>query len=72
MESDFSYRLMEMAARTMDDEQFAAAFSPEGLAPTATWSTEDDWIGSNGSLKRVTEVSKGGVGRSVSAGILQP
>lgn len=34
--------------------------------------TEDDWIGSNGILKRVTEVSKGGVGRSVSAGILQP
>ena len=33
---------------------------------------EDDWIGSNGILKRVTEVSKGGVGRSVSAGILQP
>jgi hypothetical protein len=34
--------------------------------------TDDDWIGSNGILKRVTEVSKGGVGRSVSAGILQP
>lgn len=33
--------------------------------------TEDDWIGTNGILKRVTEVSKGGVGRSVSAGILQ-
>ncbi len=33
---------------------------------------EDDWIASNGILKRVTEVSKGGVGRSVSAGILQP
>ena len=33
--------------------------------------TEDDWIGQNGVLKRVTEVSKGGVGRSVSAGILQ-
>jgi len=34
--------------------------------------TEDDWIGSNGILKRVSEVSKGGVGRSVSAGITQP
>ena len=33
---------------------------------------EDDWIGQNGILKRVTEVSKGGVGRSVSAGVLQP
>lgn len=34
--------------------------------------TEDDWIAANGVLKRVSEVSKGGVGRSVSAGILQP
>lgn len=34
--------------------------------------TDDDWIGSKGMLKRVTEVSKGGVGRSVSAGVLQP
>jgi hypothetical protein len=34
--------------------------------------TEDDWVGQNGILKRVAEVSKGGVGRSVSAGILQP
>lgn len=34
--------------------------------------TEDDWIGQNGILKRITEVAKGGVGRSVSAGILQP
>jgi hypothetical protein len=33
--------------------------------------TDDDWIGQNGILKRVTEVSKGGVGRSVSAGVLQ-
>ena len=32
---------------------------------------EDDWIGQNGVLRRVTEVSKGGVGRSVS-GVLQP
>jgi hypothetical protein len=41
---DFSERLMEFAARTMDDEQFAAAFSPEGLARTASWQTEDDWV----------------------------
>src|SRR5687768_18349253 len=34
--------------------------------------TEEDWIGEDGILKRITEVSKGGVGRSVSAGILQP
>ena len=33
---------------------------------------EDDWIGQNGILRRVTDVSKGGVGRSVSAGVLQP
>jgi hypothetical protein len=34
--------------------------------------TGDDWIGSNGVLKRISEVSKGGIGRSVSAGVLQP
>jgi hypothetical protein len=33
--------------------------------------TEDDWIGQNGVLKRVSEVSKGGVGSTVSAGVLQ-
>ncbi len=33
---------------------------------------EDDWIGSNGVLKRISDVSKGGIGRSVSAGVLQP
>ena len=33
--------------------------------------TDDDWIGSNGILKRYSDVAKGGVGRSVSAG-LQP
>ena len=33
---------------------------------------DDDWVAENGILKRVTDVSKGGVGRSVSAGILQP
>jgi hypothetical protein len=32
---------------------------------------DDDWIGSNGILKRYSDVAKGGVGRSVSAG-LQP
>ncbi|HKR10565.1 MAG TPA: hypothetical protein VJT15_00810 [Pyrinomonadaceae bacterium] len=34
--------------------------------------TEDDWIGSNGVLKRISEVSKGSIGRTVSAGVLQP
>ena len=43
-QQDYSRRLMEMAARTMDDDAFAAMFSPEGLAPTAAWQTEDDWL----------------------------
>jgi hypothetical protein len=34
--------------------------------------TEDDWIGHDGMLVRVSDVSSGGVGRSVSAGALQP
>ena len=33
---------------------------------------EDDWIGHDGVLLRVSEVTSGGVGRSVSAGALQP
>ena len=33
---------------------------------------DDDWIGSNGILRRYSDAAKGGVGRSVSAGILQP
>jgi hypothetical protein len=41
---EYTRRLMEMAARTMDDEQFASAFSPDGLARTRQWQTEDDWI----------------------------
>lgn len=32
---------------------------------------DDDWIGENGVLKRWSDVAKGGVGRSVSAGALQ-
>lgn len=33
---------------------------------------DDDWIGHDGMLVRVTDVTSGGVGRSVSAGALQP
>ena len=42
--SEFADRLMEYAAKTMDDEQFAAMFSPEGLARQATWECEDGWM----------------------------
>jgi len=34
--------------------------------------TPDDWIGHEGMLVRVSDVTSGGVGRSVSAGVLQP
>ena len=33
---------------------------------------EDDWIGRDGMVTKLSEVAKGGVGRSVSAGALQP
>lgn len=33
---------------------------------------EDDWVGTDGMLKRIANVAKGSVGRSVSAGALQP
>lgn len=44
MRDEIANRLMEHMARTLNDEQFAAAFSPEGLARTTSWSTEDDWV----------------------------
>ena len=34
--------------------------------------TEDDWIILNGMVVKHSDIAKGGVGRSVSAGILQP
>jgi type II secretory pathway pseudopilin PulG len=34
--------------------------------------TDDDWIGRDGVVMKLSEVAKGGVGRSVSAGALQP
>ena len=34
--------------------------------------TDDDWIGRDGVIMKLSEAAKGGVGRSVSAGALQP
>jgi hypothetical protein len=34
--------------------------------------TDDDWIGRDGMITKLSEVAKGSVGRSVSAGALQP
>lgn len=34
--------------------------------------TEDDWVGRDGMIMKISNVAKGGVGRSVSAGALQP
>jgi hypothetical protein len=34
--------------------------------------TEDDWLGRDGVIVKISEVAKGSVGRSVSAGALQP
>ena len=34
--------------------------------------TEDDWVGRDGMIMNVSNVAKGGIGRSVSAGALQP
>ena len=34
--------------------------------------TEDDWVGSNGMIMKLSDVAKGVVGRSMSAGALQP
>lgn len=42
--TDITDRFMQRMAASLDDEGFAALFSPEGLAPTCDWVTEDDWI----------------------------
>jgi type II secretory pathway pseudopilin PulG len=34
--------------------------------------TDDDWIGHDGVIQRWSEIAKGGVGRSVSSGVLKP
>jgi len=34
--------------------------------------TDDDWVGRDGMIMKVSNVAKGGIGRSVSAGALQP
>ncbi len=34
--------------------------------------TDDDWVGRHGVIKKLADAAKGGVGRSVSAGVLQP
>lgn len=34
--------------------------------------TEDDWVGRDGMINKISNVAKGGVGHSVSAGALQP
>jgi hypothetical protein len=34
--------------------------------------TDDDWVGSDGMIKKFSDTAKGGVGRSLSAGALQP
>lgn len=56
--------------------------TPEGLAFTTyvlrlpgedkVLGTEDDWVGTDGMLRRISNVAKGSVGSSVSAGALQP
>lgn len=37
-------RIFERIASSMDDEAFIAVFSPDGLASTAQWHAEDDWL----------------------------
>ena len=56
--------------------------TPAGLAFTSyvmrfpgedkIFGNDDDWIGRDGVIMKLSDVAKGGVGRSVSAGVLQP
>ena len=75
-------RLRGAVLRNASISQDADDMPPGGLAFTSyelrlpgedkILGTDDDWIGSNGILKRYSDAAKGGVGRSVSAGVLQP
>lgn len=68
-------RKVSLASATDDTPSGGLAFTKFELqlpGEDKILGTEDDWIGSNGVLKRTSDVSKGGIGRSVSAGLLQP
>jgi competence protein ComGC len=68
-------RKTSMSSATDDTPSGGLAFTTYELqipGEDGILGTEDDWVAENGILKRVIDVSKGGVGRSVSAGILQP
>jgi hypothetical protein len=44
MSTDIGQEIMRRLGSTMTDAEFARAFSPEGLAPTRDWWTEDGWL----------------------------
>ena len=41
-------------------------------AKTKSPGTDDDWVVRDGVIMKLSDVAKGGVGRCVSAGVLQP
>lgn len=53
--SEFSQRIMERIAGSLDDETFIKLFSPDGLASTRQWHCEDDWL-----VQWTTEPVRGG------------
>ena len=68
-------RKASMSSATDDTPSGGLAFTTYELqlpGDDGILGNDDDWVAENGILKRVSDVSKGGVGRSVSAGILQP
>ncbi|HJU92666.1 MAG TPA: hypothetical protein VJ656_07035 [Pyrinomonadaceae bacterium] len=71
-----------VAIRKVSDSAATDDTPPGGLAFTTyvlnlpgedkIYGTEDDWVARDGMIRRVSNVAKGGIGRSVSAGALQP
>ena len=68
-------RKASLSSATNDTEPSGIAFTSYVMrfpGEDKILGTDDDWIGRDGVIMKLSEVAKGGVGRSVSAGVLQP
>ncbi len=68
-------RKTSMSSATDDSTPAGLAFTTYVLrlpGEDKIFGNEDDWVGTDGMLKRISNVAKGSVGSSVSAGALQP
>lgn len=68
-------RKASLTAATDDSTPAGLAFTDYDLrlpGEDKILGTDDDWVGRDGVIMKLADVAKGGVGRSVSAGVLKP